>query len=1803
MPNSINTTNNLTSTSIPELYVRYFNPKIQINTTITIPYYVTDSTQTEFLNNVNTKTFTTIVKIGNNTFSQTTNAGEQSINIGSISNTGETYFSIYTIDENGVSSVEQFFDILLIDSSYAITSSQTYTMQTSDLSTYSITTGESVSNSIAKANNTGLNNLFTAVKNNGYRKIVMLNEVYMLDYHGNKIMPPDEFTIDMNQATFKVTQCVDLNIGNLIDLRDCFDTHVINGNLIGNYDGFDFATTQSTTGYYIPGEGLAVAEMNGAKYSSFENMDMSYSVGYNLGVFGGKNTGYVGTAGSLKFSNSYYIDSSGNTVNSSILSTTDLIDITGILDRGELQCSVYLNYGGLKLNRAELFIHFYNSSQNYITTIKTRQYQVVKIPSGSSYVRVTGFTSSSTDNSGLSICHTGHSKNCELINIKSHNTRTCAMHPGIYNHLLIKDCTFNLVADENEYKVTKLALDFEDGYENGRNLFFINNEVYEGTSALTIQRCFNANIIGCRNFGLDTRGHIKGAYIKNNFFNNGDIYTTNFDSQSHLKLINNTFLKPLNFLKWDDTGNYDSIGLTELDCKKGYTNNKNCTLFIRNESSSGGDSGGGTNTPTSYTVTNNLTNCTTNNSDTSVSNGSSYSATLSPNSGYVMSSIVVTMGGNDISSTVVSGNNISISNITGNIVITAVASEQAEVLPEITLFDNGLTENYTISNGSNYTVDNLITLSHSSNTYFGFDQSVTFNAGDSINFIIDSCSHDASAYITRVCYLDDNNTLQGYETAVTDDIISAGLPYTLTHTFNNKTTIRPALMKYFGNITISKVYVSRAGSSNETKHYLVTNNLANCTNSNKSTTIQNNSSYSATISPNEGYSITSITVTMGGIDITNTVVDGNTITIGNVTGDIVITVKTALLSTDGHIVTYNLTNCTSLNDQVDVTSGESYYTTITANDGYILTGIIVTMNGIDITTDVVDENNNIHITKVTGDIVITATVREEGVTTNTYRVTYNLDNCTSSNTNSTVEENASYSTTVTANNNYTLGNIIVTMDGVDITSTAVSNNNINISSVTGNIVITATATATSSGGSGSGGTNYTITYNLTHCTTDSTQTSVSSGDYYHTNVIADTGYTISNITVTMGGIDISNSCILNNAVDISNVTGNIVITATAIANSSTGDSNGGSGGSSGGTPTYTVTYNLSNCYTDSTQKTVNQGDYYYTNVIANNGYTLSSVTVAMGGVDVTSLYVDSNNVVNITNVTGDIIITATATVSSSSGGSGSTSTYYNVTYNLTYCSSSSSVSSVASGSSYYTYISPNTNYTLDNISVTMGGVNITSSAVSGNNIDISNVTGNIVITATASYTQNVAYYSVTYNLTRCSSSSSISSVSSGNSYYTNITANTNCTMSNITVTMDGTDITSTAVSDNNINISSVTGNIVITATATANVSQTYTSPTVSFDYGKAIVTQNGYTETFDLAYTQNTGYSGYSSSKTVTDSGGYTYYLTLSDSGTSNFRIDSKYPTSGGWMSTTNSNGEEYTFGRYPLCYYNNGGWTYSMTNVNNSVPSALLTESLKYFNASFPALNLSANGGTTSTIEMADYNETWLGLTVRYSEHFEIKVNKKTLTSNYGSYESSTTSTRKWISTIVHEMGHILGFVDNASHTPSLYDYRRDREKCLFLQPNDLYALKFFLKNNFGVDITTYGEPEEVKDVATISSYSLIDDVEETDVEFNFDYLYYQDDELEEVSDVIVKCKLKYKSTDTLDVHNDEDSNLYFDYNIYEMETEESIKGELTNNLLKIHISENLEIDENKTYKLYLKQFDNTPCSLVNIKQGVVEL
>lgn len=230
--------------------------------------------------------------------------------------------------------------------------------------------------------------------------------------------------------------------------------------------------------------------------------------------------------------------------------------------------------------------------------------------------------------------------------------------------------------------------------------------------------------------------------------------------------------------------------------------------------------------------------------------------------------------------------------------------------------------------------------------------------------------------------------------------------------------------------------------------YSITNTLTNCTNSNGVSTIGAGKPYSGTIAANSGYVLDSVKVTMGGTDVTSSVYTDGTISIGAVTGNIVVTANAVAEAAKTYTVTNTLTKCANSNGATVVEEGTSYTATITPNTGYNLGTVKVTMGGTDITSTVYS-NGAINIASVTDNIVITATA-----TIKTFSVTKNLTNCSISNSASTVNYGSAYSATITASDGYTLDSVSVTMGG---NAVSVTNGVISISNVTGDIVITASA--------------------------------------------------------------------------------------------------------------------------------------------------------------------------------------------------------------------------------------------------------------------------------------------------------------------------------------------------------------------------------------------------------------------------------------------------------------------------------------------------------------------------------------------------------------------------------------------------------------------------------------------------------------------------------------------------------------------------------------------------------------------------
>lgn len=153
---------------------------------------------------------------------------------------------------------------------------------------------------------------------------------------------------------------------------------------------------------------------------------------------------------------------------------------------------------------------------------------------------------------------------------------------------------------------------------------------------------------------------------------------------------------------------------------------------------------------------------------------------------------------------------------------------------------------------------------------------------------------------------------------------------------------------------------------------------------------------------------------------------------------------------------------------------------------------------------------------------------------------------------------------------------------------------------------------------------------------------------------------------------------------------------------------------------------------------------------------------------------------------------------------------HNITKKLDGVIASNSATSVVDGAYYVCNLTAHDGYTLDGaeVSVAMGGMDITSTAYSNGVINIASVTGDVDITVVA---REILIYSVTNNLTGVTNSNDQTEVSEGGSYSAILTIVDGYTLNSLVITMGGVDITDTVYGDGYVNIFEVTGDIVITA--------------------------------------------------------------------------------------------------------------------------------------------------------------------------------------------------------------------------------------------------------------------------------------------------------------------------------------------------------------------------------------------------------
>ncbi len=1283
----------------------------------------------------------------------------------------------------------------------------------------------------------------------------------------------------------------------------------------------------------------------------------------------------------------------------------------------------------------------------------------------------------------------------------------------------------------------------------------------------------------------------------------------------------------------------------------------------------------GVSTDTYYSVIYRLPNASSSNSSNSVKKGSSYSTTITSSKGYRIKTINITMDGTDISNSVVSGNNINIPNVTGEIVIN-VSTEVIE------------------DTGTYYTVKYNLNNASSSNTITSIKR--------------------GSSYSTTI------SPASGYTVT---DIYCVMNGINVTNSVVNGNNIN--IPNVTGEIVIN-VFTKATGGGGTDTYYTIRYYLHDSTSSNTSTSIKKGSSYSTTITPKNGYKVNSISCMMGGTDISSSTVSGTAVNIPNVTGDVSVLVDTEAISTSEtgtignmtygkginqstHVITDN-TECWATVKAVTVEKGATYTLQMDAtwvwgyafddSDNYV--SELFTSNG----------NNNYTYT-----FTAPTTKIRYGCYDPSKALSYcNLTKTSGGSSSGGDSSNTEYTTSCTSA--YILDKMYPMPQNHEALPSGVTDTWATQSRWENQQ--RPTATAHNCGQSGCPGA---VAFRAL-------------GAWANVYRVKDKGFS-ANTGVEMRNIKVYGwyNGQWEKVQDMAVPDGNFY------AESFSGDSN---------------TYFSDSIKTTSTSKTIilreankinnencmyhpfsdiknfdTKYEYVYTcidlrkvkwNESGTDDRDSSHYCASCGGdwwlaegLTFDSSWQHNKGIAQpkIIEITKEWRRFSMTTVpqnwtngfpSNDESGNETPSTNYTVTYNLNDSTSSNNVTSVEKWSKYSTDITANNNYTIKSINVFIDGDNYGPKYVNNNKIEIPLVTGNIhitVVTETSAETQvsgvfdrycimdknfyityttnkpvkehfvqwgNTGFYDVTKtvksfgnkhilfydqtskhswettvynlevickdekdayahsdkfnltvlndtnetftitnNLSNAINGNDFSSVPKNSTYSTLIIPNTNYSIDNITVTMGGVDISSSCVNNENINITQVTGDINITASTTKIDSTVYTNPSFSVKDFKITLSENGYTETFNASNGVDP-YHFESKKEVVGDDMSYYIALGSIDTG-SKFRVNGLYPYNGGYMEDKAKRDDKYidytllVDYHIPIWTYTNWNFSYGIKNIG--IEDEILQKAIYSHNAILPAFNVYVDNTSTNTIIQDSYSDNWYGQNTFMEDHFEIKINESLCYTDFGgNYGDSTVISNKWLSIAVHEIGHTVGFMDNPDHMPSLYNYNRQLDTCRYIQAPDLYTLKYLYIKTYGIDIsksqeeitaqaTKLGLTNKVNDMP-IKAYS-----SRPSYQICFDYPYYDKSELEDKSDVIVEGKLNFKEVRNINIGKD----LNLEYNIYTISTNNIIKGALTNMELKIHVSEQLDIQSNENYRLYLKQYDNVPCSLINPNQGIEKI
>lgn len=245
---------------------------------------------------------------------------------------------------------------------------------------------------------------------------------------------------------------------------------------------------------------------------------------------------------------------------------------------------------------------------------------------------------------------------------------------------------------------------------------------------------------------------------------------------------------------------------TNISLISGKVTGKILTLDNKKYTLSEDNNGNITATIIKFSITNKLTNVSNNNSAIQVDYGNSYSATITANSGYEINSLSITMGGVDITSTAFNNNEINISKVTGDLIISISATETLTISNISNITQPAQTEFYIEYNTNVEVVKHEVSWD-GGNTFYDKTSDVVVN-GTNYKFKHDN-QGSAGTYSMAIRVTTASGTTKTSNVFTVTLVDNSGLTFTQYKKLDNGVITDTTDGKYYS--TVDKIAVTPSG--------------------------------------------------------------------------------------------------------------------------------------------------------------------------------------------------------------------------------------------------------------------------------------------------------------------------------------------------------------------------------------------------------------------------------------------------------------------------------------------------------------------------------------------------------------------------------------------------------------------------------------------------------------------------------------------------------------------------------------------------------------------------------------------------------------------------------------------------------------------------------------------------------------------------------------------------------------------------------------------------------------------------------